>query len=547
MTEAIFRACGGLGLFLLGMVVMTEGLRSLAGARLQRFLARFTTSPTTGALTGAATTAVIQSSSATTIAAVGFVSAGLLTFPQSLGILFGANIGTTITGWIVALIGFKLQLGTLALPLVLIGAVLRLLGKDRAASIGGALAGFGLIFVGIDMLQQGMAAFEGAITPDSFPDGSVVGTLLLVLIGFGITLVTQSSSAGVATALTAVSAGAISLHQAGAMVIGMDVGTTVTTFIATIGGSNAARRTGVAHVIYNIMTAVIALLLLHPFMVAAARIGPTLTTVDPEIVLVAFHTFFNTIGVILVLPLTRWFAALICWMLPEREPILTKGLDTNLLSDPGIALTAVSATLSGIAAETIGMLRDLLRGMAPTASVWRRRIQEIERAIDATRAFLESVALPKISAAQQRRVEAALHTLDHLDRLVERCAAAQQSRRVRERADLSATLDDPLEMLDSAIGWLAEPTPDGPDERAQAVWEVLKQHRESYRREIMASASIGRLGTNAALAAIDAHRWLRRSFYHVWRILHHLERTQHESPEREPAEESRAAESETPA
>jgi phosphate:Na+ symporter len=141
------------------MAVMTEGLGALAGDAVRAALMRFTRSPVSGAVTGVATTALLQSSSATTVAAVGFVGAGLIGFPDALGIIFGANIGTTVTGWLVALLGFKPQLGALASPLVFVGAVLRLFGRGRMASIGYALAGFGLIFVGITVhLEQALLA-----------------------------------------------------------------------------------------------------------------------------------------------------------------------------------------------------------------------------------------------------------------------------------------------------------------------------------------------------------------------------------------------------
>jgi len=164
MTVSVLTAIGGLGIFLLGMLVLTDGLKKLVGGRLQTFLARRTNSPLSGALSGAATTAVLQSSSATTVAAVGFVGAGLLSFNQALGIIFGANIGTTVTGWLVALIGFKLQIGLLLLPAVLLGVLLRLFARGWWRHAGFALAGFGLLFVGIDFLQQGMKALEGVIT-----------------------------------------------------------------------------------------------------------------------------------------------------------------------------------------------------------------------------------------------------------------------------------------------------------------------------------------------------------------------------------------------
>ncbi|MGB3729069.1 MAG: Na/Pi symporter, partial [Thermodesulfobacteriota bacterium] len=145
----IVHVAGGIGLFLLGMIVMTEGLRALAGSAMRSVLMRFTKSPATGALTGASSTAILQSSSLTTVAAVGFVGAGLITFPDALGIIFGANIGTTFKGWIIALLGFKYSLENVFLPLVFLGAILKLFTKGRLSTIGYSIAGFGLIFVGI--------------------------------------------------------------------------------------------------------------------------------------------------------------------------------------------------------------------------------------------------------------------------------------------------------------------------------------------------------------------------------------------------------------
>ena len=150
------QALGGLGLFLLGMIIMTEGLREMAGDAIRTALMRFTSIPTSGAVTGAFSTSILQSSSATTVAAVGFVGAGLMSFTSSLGIIFGANIGTTITGWLVALIGFKLKIGTIMLPLKLVGTLKRLFAKGKARSAGYEIAGFGLIFVPISIIQIAM-------------------------------------------------------------------------------------------------------------------------------------------------------------------------------------------------------------------------------------------------------------------------------------------------------------------------------------------------------------------------------------------------------
>jgi len=296
LIGGVLLCLGGLGLFLLGMVVLTDGLRALAGRALRRMLSRFTRSPRSGAMIGALTTAVVQSSSATTVATVGFVGAGLLTFPQALGIVLGANVGTTVTGWLVALLGFKLELGTAALPIVFVGVLIRLFAGGRASSAGFAVAGFGLIFVGISLLQQGMGGFVGIITPESFPGDTWTGRLLLVVFGIVFTLVTQSSSAGVAMALAAVNASAMTVQQAAAAVIGMDIGTTVTAVLATVGGSVHARRTGYAHAMYNIFAGTAAFLILVPFMRAFEHFAPRLLASEPELVLVGFHTFFNLLG-----------------------------------------------------------------------------------------------------------------------------------------------------------------------------------------------------------------------------------------------------------
>lgn len=208
----ILNILGGIGLFLLGMIVLTDGLRALAGRTMRSALMRFTKSPLTGAITGAVSTAILQSSSAITVAAVGFVGAELITFPEALGIIFGANIGTTFKGWIIAILGFKLSIGSIFLPIVLLGAILRLFTKGRWANIGYSVAGFGLVFVGITVMQQSMGGLGNIIPFDNLPADTLSGRLILVALGILFTVVTQSSSAGVVAALTALYAGIINFN-----------------------------------------------------------------------------------------------------------------------------------------------------------------------------------------------------------------------------------------------------------------------------------------------------------------------------------------------
>jgi len=287
----IVTVSGGLGVFLLGLVIMTNGLQSVAGDTMRLAMLNFTKSPYSGAASGAIMTALLQSSSATTVAAVGFAGAGILTFSESLGIIFGANLGTTITGWIVAIFGFKYPLGTIVLPFILIGTILKIFANKRLASIGYAIAGFGLIFVGIAMMQEGVSGFEGIITPEIFPQDTILGRLKLIALGVLVTAITQSSSAGVAISLTLLFAGAVNFEQAAALVIGMDVGTTVTAAMATIGGNLNARRTGFSHVIYNLFTAFGAFILISPYVMFWEYIAPGELINNSEIALVAFHSF----------------------------------------------------------------------------------------------------------------------------------------------------------------------------------------------------------------------------------------------------------------
>lgn len=518
MLNGILEAAGGLGLFLLGMSVMTEGLRAMADERLKAVLARTTKGPVSGVCTGAVTTALLQSSSATTVAAVGFVHAGLLTFSQALGIIFGANIGTTMTGWLVALLGLKLQLGKIVLPVILGGMLLRLIGHGRTRATGTALAGFGLIFVGIDVLQSGMAGFQGLVTPDSFPPDTLSGRLLLVLIGVAITIVTQSSSAGVAAALAAVHSQTITLNQAAAMVIGMDFGTTVTAAMATIGGNVQARRTGLAHVVYNAMTAAGALVLLSPFLTAVEAILPTASTSYPELVLVGFHTFFNTLGVLFILPFTGHFARLITRLFPERGSTLTQHLDRSLLGSPDLALKAVRSTLQSV---TAAVFAELVRRIDDPASPPDQQSRiDAEQALGQTRDYLQLLRIEGQHPEWLDRCLGCVHVLDHLRRVLVRSGNERRLKHVRSDADLSAMTD---EMLSSVEILLSAGVSASPDEvaRLREINTLLKQRIRTYRLTAMRLAAEGKLDTQTALRRMDTARWLRRLTHHAMRVAKH--------------------------
>ena len=525
-------ALGGVGLFLIGMTMLTDGLKALSGDALRRILARETRTPLRGAIAGALTTAVIQSSSATTVTAVGFVGAGLLTFTQGVGIILGANIGTTMTGWLVSLFGFKLKIGALAFPLVFGGALTRLLGSGRVRHAGWSLAGFGLLFVGIDTMQQGMASFQDIVTPDTFPGDNLLGRLQLVLIGVLITVITQSSSAGVAAALVALGTGTISFYQAAAMVIGMDIGTTFTAMLATIGGSTAMRRTGYAHVVYNLFTGSLAFCLVGAYVALA----DTWIQTDPsgaQLSLVAFHTLFNILGVSLALPVARPFAAFIVRLVPERGPALLHRLDDRLLATPAAAIDAAAATLRDVIRAQAAMLMGLLGG--GTVHVSGAALDHLGHAIAATRDFVGRIKTGHDNLAVNSRHEAIMHALDHAQRLHHR---STQETRIRALGHDHRLVRLSRLVRDGARRMIAEENGTVED-WLDRLRSLLRRERRLYRFRTVDAAAEQRLGPGETLARLDAMRWLHRVAYHLWRMQHHLTRAEHAAPpepaEREPA------------
>ena len=288
---------GGVGLFLLGMTVMTEGLKALAGSALRTVLGKAAATPLRGSFWGALVTLLVQSSSATTMTTIGLVSAGLLTFPQGLGLVFGANVGTTGTGWLVALIGVRVSLTAAALPMIFLGALIKLLASGRVSGAGAALAGFGLVLFGLTTLQQGMGGLAERLHPADLPAvlagpdtgwwWGMLGALVLVVVGLVMTAVMQSSTAAIAVTLSAYYAGAVGLDQGCALIIGQNIGTATSSALAAIGASTTAKRLAIAYVLFKLIAAVIALVL---FPIVAPLLVRTLKTIDGVTLPAAYHT-----------------------------------------------------------------------------------------------------------------------------------------------------------------------------------------------------------------------------------------------------------------
>jgi phosphate:Na+ symporter len=517
----IFRLVGGIGLFLLGMSLLTDGVKAFAGEALRRALVRFTGTPLKAFGSGALVTALIQSSSATTITLIGFVSAGLLTFPQAVGVVLGASLGTTGTGWLVAVLGLKVSLGLYALPLVGAGAFLKLLARGRWRSLGLALAGFGLIFVGIETLKEGMQDLSGLFDLGALASAGRSGQLVAMILGTALTVVLQSSSAAVAAILTALHAAAVTFEQAAVLVIGAAIGTTVTGVLAVIGGTVPARRTAVAHVLFNLATGLIAIVLLPAFLwgirLAQERLGLEAGATS----LAAFHTAFIATGVLLFLPFVQAFARGVERLLPERDASLIRHLDDTLLQAPGVALEATQRALRETAAEAFVTLRGILDGFASDADDQRRA--RILQALERTPAFFAKIPLQADAERTPLSRVALMHAIDHLLRLQSRLDPSAGVRRMLVHERLQPAVARTRELLDAAgaglrgrpePGWLAA------IERGAAE---LARLRQAERVTFLDHGLTGGRAPSEALEAVDALRWLERVGYHAWRICTYLD------------------------
>ena len=414
MSEGLLAVLGGIGLFLFGMKILTESLRDAAGPRLRHVLTRFTGTPLRGALTGAAATAVIQSSSATTVMTVGFVGAGLIGFPQSLGVLYGANVGTTVTGWIVTFLGLKLKIGIIAQPVLFVAALALVLGQGRVVRIARGVAGLCLLFIGLDLMQGVAALTQGWFGPETLPGDTVPGRLALIAVGFALVAVVQSSSAGMAITLVLLAGGALTFAQAAALVIGLNLGTTLTALLASLGGGPAMRQTALANLLFNLGTAVLAFPMLSLLALPLHRLGG-----DDLTALVLFHTGFNLVGALIFLPLTPRFAALVARLVPDAGDSLTRALDPLLRAQPEAALTAAETTATAmqrLVFSAIGAALGPHEDLRPMATLAPR----LDPAQDRLEEFLTHLRLPEGRQDLQDRQTALLHRMDHLHRLVAR-------------------------------------------------------------------------------------------------------------------------------
>ncbi len=412
---------GGLGLFLLAVRMITDGLKLAAGGKLRDLLGHWTYTHTRGIIMGLGITAIVQSSSAVTVATIGFVNAGLLSLYQSLGVIYGANIGTTMTGWLVALVGFKINIETFALPFIGIGMLLRLArGTSRLGSLGEALAGFGLFFIGVDVLQDAFTGLASGIELQKLGVDGISGIILYLGAGFLLTLFTQSSSAAIAITLTAATGGVLTIEAAAAMVIGANIGTTSTAAFAVIGATPNARRVAMAHIIFNLLTGFVALLLLPLMFWVVHTTGKLLYLEDtPAVTLALFHTAFNVLGVLLILPISNRLSRFLEKKFRTTEEIegMPKYLDKTVAATPALALNAMTLELVRMGEIARRMAKCVLSSeVEPGKQIYGEHIA-VNRLEQAMGAFISHLEKSTLSQDIVEQLPEVLHTIQHYKRV----------------------------------------------------------------------------------------------------------------------------------
>ena len=508
---------GGIGLFLLAVRMITEGLTLAAGEALRDILARWTQTLPRGVVSGMGITGIVQSSSAVTVATIGFVNAGLLSLYQSLGVVYGANIGTTMTGWLVAAVGFKIKVEAFALPLIGLGMLLRLTGSaQRRGAIGEVLAGFGLFFIGIDVLKNAFEGMAASIDLQALAPEGVLAMIMFVGVGFLMTLLMQSSSAAIAIVLTAATGGVLPLTSAAAMVIGANVGTTSTAALAVIGATPNAKRVASAHIVFNIATGFVALLILPVMLWLVQEVGRSLQMEEhPAVILALFHTAFNILGVALLWPFTRRLTTFLEKRFVSLEEVSGRPqyLDKTVSVSPVLALHALVLE--------VGRLSSMARELAIDAMHWQHidqeqlanrtsAVEKLNLSVGEFVSRLERSSLPQKVTAQLPELLRAAHYFTTVAELAQLFS--------RNSTVVSRVTDEPVRKQlenyrNTVTGLLTAMEPQSPEYSPHLGDEKLSELEQSYqqvKREILEAGAMARIRIAGMSSLLEEISRLRR-------------------------------------
>lgn len=434
---------GSLALFLYGMKIMSEGLQKFAGDKLRRILTAMTTNRVTGVLTGVLITALIQSSSATTVMVVSFVNAGLLSLAQSIGVIMGANIGTTVTAWIISALGFKVDIAAFALPLLTVGVVMLFMQKSKHKSIGEFIMGFCFLFMGLSNLKANapdlQANPEMLAFVQNYADMGFASILLFVLIGTVLTMIVQASAATMAITLIMCANGWISFELGAALVLGENIGTTITANLAAITGNTQSRRAALAHLVFNVFGVIWVLSLFGPFTnmvtwIVENWIGVT-DNGDGSFVsfqLSAFHTCFNICNVLILIWFVKFIEKTVCKILPVKEndeDTRLRYITGGLLSTAELSVLEAQKEIALYAQRTrkmFGFVQELLHvKKGDEFNKLYSRIEKYESISDNMEIeianYLNKVSEGRLSSESKTRIQNMLREVTEIESIGDSC------------------------------------------------------------------------------------------------------------------------------
>ena len=473
-----------------------------------------------GVGSGVLVTGVVQSSSAVTVATIGFVNAGILSLQHSLGLIFGANVGTTMTGWLVSVVGFGFKIEAFALPIIALGIGLRVaVQSKRLRGLGGALAGFGLFFLGLSILKD---AFSGL--SDAFGTATLAGAgagaggiAVFALIGLVATILTQSSSAAIALILTGFSESAVGFGAAAAAIIGANVGTTSTAAFAVIGATPNAKRVAAGHILFNVITGFIALAVLPALLWGTEALGQALGLDSQPIVLLAlFHTVFNLLGVALMLPFVGRLAVFLQRRFTTAEEDISRPrhLDRAVAATPAFAVPALEQELRRMQDLVCGTGLAAIAGQKDRAEVIERRAEAIEQLGKAVAAFAVEVRMEGMSrdiAEDLARLLRISRYLDEAATLLSQLHAASLAAHRLSDEDTQAKALNLLAAAQDCLKICAETDYTGAwRERLKAASLDFEDRYQTAKAATLHAAAIHRLSIHGADSLLDAMSSSRR-------------------------------------
>lgn len=526
----IFSLLGSLGLFLYGMKIMSEGLEKFAGDRLRNILAAMTKNRVMGVLTGISVTALIQSSSATTVMVISFVNAGLMTLTQAIGVIMGANVGTTVTAWIISAIGFKVNIAAFALPLLAIGIPLVFSGNSQRKSIGEFVFGFSFLFMGLSFLQESAENLQVgnavALMLAKVADGGFFTIILFVIVGALVTMLVQASAATMAITLMLfdMNIPGFGLEQAAALAMGQNIGTTITAFIASLTGNTQARRAALAHMFFNVFGVIIVLFIFYPFCDAITWfVSNVLGTPDNDMFkLSAFHTAFNVFNTLILIWFVKQIEQFVCKVLPqkeEKEEPRLRFISGGLLSTAELSIIQARNEI-GVMAERCCRMTDMVRKALSAKKdnefeYLYNRIEHYEQITDNMETeiadYLRKVSEGRLSAYTKMHIAQMLREVDELESVGDsmyHLARTLSRKRQHEPSPFTneqkAHMEEMLNLTDKALGnmhsILLDNTSDPVDlKNAYGMESQLNDFRSKCRDENLEAVNTGvynyRLGT----------------------------------------------------